>query len=330
MITVCGEMVADLIEQPDGTLRPVPGGSPANTALACARLGADVEFLGRFGNDVFGERARARLIDNRVGLSASVDATEPSTLAVATTDSEGHATYAFWTSGTADWQWTDDELAAAPSPGTRAVHTASVASWTPPGAQAIIAMLARAREVGCLVSYDPNIRPALVRAESPELIRAAIATAHVVKVSDEDVAALHPGTDPLESARAWLDLGPSLVVVTAGSEGARAMRPGRDDVVVPSADVTVADTIGAGDTFTAGLLTTLIDLMPAGGDPAVSLTDLTDAEVATALRAAAAAAGITVTRPGCDPPSANELAAALGAPTLAAPAWAGEVSADSS
>lgn len=312
VITVCGEMVADLIEQPDGTLHPVAGGSPANTALACARLGAEVEFLGRFGNDVFGERARARLVDNGVGLHASVDAAEPSTLAVATTDDAGHASYAFWTSGTADWQWTDDELAGAPDPSARAVHTASVASWTPPGAEAIIAMLARARSVGCLVSYDPNIRPALMREESPELIRAALSTAHVVKVSDEDVVALHPGADPVESARAWLDLGPSLVVVTAGGDGARAMRRGHEDVVVPSADVVVADTIGAGDTFTAGLLTALLDLLPVGTDPATSLAQLTDDDVATALRAAAAAAGITVTRAGCDPPTAAELAAALG------------------
>ena len=311
VITVCGEMVADLIEQSDGTLRPVPGGSPANTALACARLGAEVEFLGRFGNDVFGERARARLRDNGVGLHASVDAPEPSTLAVATTNPGGHATYAFWTSGTADWQWTDEELAAAPLRGSRAVHTASVASWTPPGAEPIIAMLARARDIGCLVSYDPNIRPALVRAESPALIRAALGTAHVVKVSDEDVVALHPGTDPIESARAWLDLGPSLVVVTAGSEGARAMRQGQDDVVVPSADVTVADTIGAGDTFTAGLLTSLLNLLAPDSEPADGLSRLTDADVATALRAAATAAGITVTRAGCDPPTADELAAAL-------------------
>jgi fructokinase len=89
------------------------------------------------------------------------------------------------------------------------------------------------------------------------------------------------------------------------------MRHRHDDVVVPSADVTVVDTIGAGDTFTAGLLTALLDLIPAGSDPAACLAELTDADVAAALRAAAAAAGITVTRAGCDPPSAAELAAAL-------------------
>jgi len=311
MITVCGELVADLIEQRDGSLRPVPGGSPANTALACSRLGADVQFLGRFGNDVFGERARVRLLENGVGLDASVAAPEPSTLAVATTDEDGHATYAFWTQGTADWQWSADELADVPSPQTRAVHTASVASWTPPGAELIIDMLARARAGGCLVSYDPNIRPALIGERSAALIEAAIGTAHLVKVSDEDVASLYPGLGPVQAARSWLSRGPSLVVLTAGADGARAMREGHADVVVPAAAVTVADTIGAGDTFTAGLLTALLDLLPDPSDPAEALRALTDDEVRSVLRTATTASGITVTRPGCDPPTADELRAAL-------------------
>jgi fructokinase len=311
MITVCGELVADLIEQQDGSLRPVPGGSPANTALACSRLGAKVQFLGRFGNDVFGERARARLVENGVGVDGSITASEPSTLAVATTDHDGHATYSFWTQGTADWQWSVDELADVPSPQTRAVHTASVASWTPPGAEVIIDMLARARDRGCLISYDPNIRPALLGERSAALIDQAIATAHLVKVSDEDVASLHPGADPIQAARSWLSRGPSLVVVTAGAEGARAMRDGREDVVVAAAPVTVADTIGAGDTFTAGLLTALLRLLPTGVDPNESLRALTDDEVRSVLRTAATASGITVTRPGCDPPTADELSAAL-------------------
>lgn len=313
MITVCGELVADLIEQDDGLLSPVPGGSPANTALACARLGVPVEFLGRFGRDVFGARARARLQDNGVGLSGSVDADEPSTLAVATTDAEGHAAYSFWTTGTADWQWTSVELASAPGAGSRAVHTASVASWTAPGAEAIIEMLARARATGrVLVSYDPNIRPALLRDNSPRFITDAIAQAHVVKVSDEDVLALHPDADPYESARHWLALGPTMVVVTAGADGAVALRDAHDDVRVPAADITVVDTIGAGDTFTAGLLVTLLESFGPGLDPSRAVADLTDAAVEQALRSAAAAAGITCSRAGCDPPSAADLHAALG------------------
>lgn len=311
VITVCGELVADLIEQPDGSLRPVPGGSPANTALACARLGVPVTFLGRFGKDVFGRRARDRLVSNGVDVSSSVQADEPSTLAVATTDDDGHAAYAFWTTGTADWQWTSAELNGQPADGTRAVHSASVASWTPPGASEIIAMLRSAAERGCLVSYDPNIRPALLEPASRGLIDEAVATAHVVKVSDEDLATLHPQRAAAATATGWLERGPRLVVVTAGADGAEAFRPGREPVTVPSVAVTVADTIGAGDTFTAGLLTALLAAVRPELPPTEALDALTDDDVANALRAAAAAAGITVTRPGCDPPTAAELDAAL-------------------
>jgi fructokinase len=312
VITVCGELVADLIEQPDGLLRPLAGGSPANTALACARLGMPVEFLGRFGGDEFGRRARDRLVAAGVGLNGSIQAREPSTLAVATTDAAGHARYAFWTGGTADWQWTDAELDGAPAPGTRAVHTASVASWTLPGALPMLAMVGRARAAGdVLVSYDPNTRPALMSPQSRDLIDQAIARAHLVKVSDEDLATLHPGTEPLDAAARWLSAGPSLVVVTSGPAGATALRAGRTPVQVPSAQVDVVDTIGAGDTFTAGLLLALLELLPEA-EPGSGLRALSDDDVRRALDTAAAAAGITCTRAGCEPPTAAELAAALG------------------
>jgi fructokinase len=312
VISVCGELVADLIEQPDGMLRPVPGGSPANTALACAHLGLDVDFLGRFGHDVFGERAWDRLEAAGVRLAGSVRAAEPSTLAVATTDEDGHAHYSFWTTGTADWQWSASELAHAPVPGTRVVHTASVASWTPPGAHAVGEMLGRARASRTmLVSYDPNIRPALLSASSPDLVHRAIGYAHVVKVSDEDLLTLRPGADPVDTARSWLDLGPDLVVVTAGARGAVAVRAGRDPVQVAAPQVQVVDTIGAGDTFTAGMLHALTGLLAPDADPAGQLRDLDDEQVRQALRTAAAAAAITCTRAGCHPPDAAELAAAL-------------------
>jgi fructokinase len=312
VITVCGEMVADLIEQADGTLLPVPGGSPANTALACARLGRPVEFLGRFGADVFGERARQRLLDAGVGLTGSVSAAEPSTLAVATTDDEGHAHYSFWTAGTADWQWTPTELAAAPLAGTRVVHTASVASWTPPGAEVILDLLERSRAVpGTIVSYDPNMRPALLRTESPALVRQMVAAATVVKVSDEDLRVLLPHADPAETARAWLALGPAAVVVTAGARGASVVRADAAPVSVVAPAVAVVDTIGAGDTFTAGLLHALLDLVPEGADAWQAVAALDDEAWRAALRTAATAAGITCTRAGCHPPTAEELSAAL-------------------
>jgi fructokinase len=314
VITVCGELVADLIEQPDGTLRPVPGGSPANTALACAHLGRTVQFLGRFGNDVFGQRAWDRLTESGVGLDGSVRAPEPSTLAVATTDADGHAHYSFWTAGTADWQWTTDELAPAPNAGTRAVHTGSVASWTRPGADAIADLLRRTRAPDTtLVSYDPNVRPTLFGADAPDLVREHLRQAHLVKVSDQDLHALEPSLEPIDVARSWLAVGPAMVVVTAGASGAFAVRPHRDPVHVDAPQVQVVDTIGAGDTFTAGLLHAALDLVPADADVDAAIRGLDDDQVAGALRTATTAAAITCTRAGCHPPDAAELAAALAA-----------------
>jgi fructokinase len=311
VIAVCGELVADLIVREDGSLLPIPGGSPANTAFAAARLGLPVQFLGRFSDDVFGEAGRARLHEAGVDLGASIAAPERSTLAVATTDAHGHARYVFWTTGTADWQWTDEELAETPAAGCRAVHTASVASWTPPGASAILGLLQRARASGMLVSYDPNIRPALLVPESRDLIMAMVGQAVLVKVSDEDLAAIDPAQAPFDTARSWLGRGPVAVVVTAGASGATVLREGREPLTVPAPPVDVVDTIGAGDTFTAGLLSALLGLMDDAADAAGALKGLREDDWAGALRTAAAAAAITCGRAGCDPPTMPELAAAL-------------------
>lgn len=309
MISVVGEVVADLVEQADGGFLAHPGGSPANVALALARLGHDVALLARFGPDVFARRARAHLAASGVGLAAAVDAVQPSTLAVASLDEQGRAAYDFWTEGTADWQWTDAELAPALGPRVRALHTGSLASWTPPGAAAVQRLLRRAHDEGrTTVSYDPNVRPSLLG--SPEsarpLVEPDVALAHVVKASDEDLAWLYPGLSAGAAASHLLALGPALVVVTLGADGALARR-GADEVRVPAPTVPVADTVGAGDTFTAGLLHALAAGDRLGPDPLARLAAMPVEELGSVLRVAAAAAAVTCSRHGCDPPTAAEL-----------------------
>lgn len=309
MITVCGEAVADLVAQPDGDFRAYPGGSPANVAVALARLGEPVALLARLGHDVFGRRMRAHVEAGGVRTDYLVEADEPSTLAVATFDADARASYDFWTAGAADWQWSDADLAGHPTPETTALHTGSLASWTPPGDAALLRLFARERAAGRVtLSYDPNVRPGLVRDREhfAAAVERFVARSDVVKVSDEDLDFLHPGLDPVEVAHRWLRLGARLVVVTRGPRGATAVR-GDDVVDRPAPRVVVADTVGAGDTFTAALLHALAVHGRLGPSPAQRLADAGVDELGRCLTVAATAAALTCQRPGCDPPTADEL-----------------------
>lgn len=178
-VTVLGECVADAFTDlarsgPDElALRALPGGGPANTAVALARLGTPTRFLGRFSTDAFGTLFRARLSASGVDLTGSVTAPEPSTLA--DLDDTGQATYTFYADSAADWQWTDEELAATRSDGAACLHTGSLALIRRPGGSRIEDHLAKARE-HVTVSIDPNVRPLLVppstyRERLPPLVR---------------------------------------------------------------------------------------------------------------------------------------------------------------
>lgn len=327
MFVVCGEALIDLVPtgEPD-TYRVVPGGGPANTAVALARLGAPVRLLCRLSGDGFGRRIREHLVAGGVDLSLAVDAAEPTTAAVVGLDESGRAEYRFYVQGTADWQWTPAELPAQPPPGTRALHFGTLASILPPGAEVLRAWAAAQRDRHTVV-YDVNVRPALLpdRARYGAAVEPWLKTAHVVKASDDDVAWLYPDADPLDVARAWVhDHGLALVLITRGARGAVAVTPDDPPVRVPGFPVPVVDTVGAGDTFTGALLHTLaargaLPDRPAGR-PAFPAAGL-----AGALRFAAAAAAVTCTREGAVPPTRAEVDAFLrdreagGSPTPGSP-----------
>lgn len=313
-VEVVGEIVVDLVAGKDGRLTPVPGGSPANVALALARLGVPVQLRARLGADALAARCRHHLAANGVGLDLAVPAVEPATLALATVGADGAAHYDFWTAGTSDWQWSDAELADSPRPGTVALHTGSLASWMRPGRVPVLALMRRAAagdEV--TLSYDPNVRPALlgepVRAR--EQVEAYLQVVHVVKASDEDVAYLYPGLDHDEVLRRWHSLGAELAVITLGGSGARGSTSAGVDVRIEAPPVRVVDTVGAGDTFMGALLAALGSLALLGDAPAARLTSLTDDALIGVLRRAAAAASVTCSREGCDPPTVDEVDAAL-------------------
>jgi fructokinase len=294
VITVCGEALVDLLATGPTTYEAVPGGSPANTAVALARLGVPVSLLARLSTDGFGRQLRAHLTTNGVDLTAAVEAAETSSLAVVSRDEAGTASYRFVLDGTADWAWTDGELVLPAT--TTCLHTGSLALALSP---AVERLLLRA---DCTVSVDPNLRPALMTDRTAADVQRWLGLADVWKASTEDVALLHPGEDHVDVARRWAAAGPSVVVVTEGAGGATAVVDGTV-LHVDAHPTEVVDTVGAGDTFTAGLLGALHRDGHLGG----RLT-LTPDQLRPALELGLRAAAVTCSRPGADPPYVHELA----------------------
>ncbi len=310
VVEVVGEVVVDLVADDEGRLIPVPGGSPANVALALARLGTPVQLHARFGHDALGERCREHLASNGVGLDHAVSAPEPSTLALATVGEGGAARYDFWMTGTSDWQWAEAELAVIPLPNAVALHTGSLGSWMRPGRGPVLDAVRAAAATGDVtLSYDPNVRAALMGEpeRARELVEAYVRLVHVVKASDEDIAFLYPDLPVAEVLKRWHHLGATLAVVTTGGEGARATVTGGAEAVTVPPKVAVVDTVGAGDTFMGALLAALDHRGLLGAGPRERLSSLDSASLTEVLRWAGCAAAVTCTRKGCDPPTKGEV-----------------------
>ncbi|MFH9825507.1 carbohydrate kinase [Streptomyces bobili] len=306
-ITVVGECVADAFTEPANAsnelaLRVLPGGGPANTAVALARLGTRARFLARLSGDVFGRLFRAHLEASGVDLADAVPAAEPSTLAVAELDAAGQAAFSFHAQNTADWQWTSGELARADLSETVCVHTGSLALVREPGGAVLEEFLATAAP-RATISIDPNVRPLLVR---PDAYRARLARwcalADILRLSEDDLELLLPGTPPEQACDLWHAAGVRLVVITLGAGGALASLDG-ERLLVPAVATRVVDTVGAGDSFTAGLLHHLGARGLLGG----RLTDLGLDEVAQACRFATRVAALTCSVAGPNPPWRDQL-----------------------
>lgn len=318
MILICGEALIDLVPEPgDGgpggpaRFTAHPGGSPANTAVGLARLGTRTAFAGRLAREGFGPILREHLAGNGVDLRYAVDAPELASLAVVSLDERGRAEYVFYVEGTADWQWSAAELPAALPDDVTAVHAGSIALGKSPGADVLTDLLRRERGRRT-VSVDPNVRPSLVGDRSAYLdrVRDWLTIADLVKVSDDDLAWLYPDIGWEQAARYWQAAGPSVVVVTRGANGSSAFLAGAgpdpEPVVRPGRQVDVVDTVGAGDSFSSGLLDWLDrhDRLGPGG-----LAALTPGEAGAALDFAATVAAVTCSRAGADPPRRDELPA---------------------
>ncbi|MDM7832376.1 carbohydrate kinase family protein [Cellulomonas edaphi] len=293
-VLVVGEALVDIVRRADGTVVEHPGGSPANVALTLGRLGRAPRLLTSFGDDERGAGIRAWLEESHV--EVQVAPAERTSTAQATLDATGAATYEF------DLSWDLGDVAVQPAD---VLHIGSISAVLDPGGRQVADLVARLRPTAT-ISYDPNARPALMGdpRQAAARVRELVALADVVKVSDEDLAWFHPELDPMDAAAEWLALGPALVVVTTGGDGAIALRPG-GSATVTAPRVDVVDTVGAGDTFMGALIDGLVGAAVAGDRQA--LRDLDAGTLADILDRCVRAAAITVSRSGANPPWADEL-----------------------
>jgi fructokinase len=310
-VTVIGEAIIDLVpgRQPR-TFHAVPGGSPYNVAIGLARLGHQTSLMARLADNAFGRLLREHAGAEGIDLTAAPHASEPSTLAVVSLDATAQASYDFYMDGTADWQWTAEETGRAPE-GTAVLHFGSLASWTPPGDVRIGELADQMRTRGdVLISYDPNVRPGLLgdHGHGQRMIERAVPLAHLVKASTDDIAWLYPDRTPDQVAQHWLGLGATVVVITASAEGADAFTAHGLSVHRPARDIRVVDTVGAGDSFTAGLIGSLIRR---NRTAPTALAGCSADHLAGALDDAILVAALNCQRRGNDPPTLADVAAAL-------------------
>ena len=316
MILVIGEALIDLIghEGSSQGYNPVVGGANANVAMALARADVPHRFLARISGDTFGHKIRAHLESYKVDLSLSVAAAEQTTLAIATIDAAGVASYAFYINGTADWAWEPKELPtieAVNQLDAKAVQFGCLTAAIEPGSKVLadwLAALSDSRQI--TLSHDLNIRPSLGFERKVELQRvlALNELSHIIKASDADIEwlfDLEAGADLSDIAEQWTSHG-QLLIITRGADGVE-VHHNKERLSVDAQRIALVDTVGAGDTFMANFLIKLDEFGALGSAPEDRLASLETAKVTEAIQYATAAAAIVCERSGCQPPTRAEV-----------------------
>lgn len=307
MILSCGEALIDMLPRTttlgEPAFSPYAGGAVFNTAIALGRLGAPSAFFSGISNDMLGQILTETLEASKVDTQFCARSDRPTTVAFVKLV-DGQATYAFYDEGTAGRLLSQDELPTLPATITT-LFFGGISLVNDPAASTYAAL--QAREAATRVTMiDPNIRPGFIAGKEPQYrarIEGMIARADIVKLSDEDLHWLLGPGDVSALARQVLEKGPKLVFITEGASGARAITATQNRFVAATR-VTVADTVGAGDTFNAGALAALHE---AGALSKSALTTLSDATLDAALTLGTKAAAVTVSRPGANPPWRHEL-----------------------
>ena len=310
MYLVCGEALFDFFSQPDSAqlnkigYQAIAGGSPFNVAVGLRRLGVDAGFFAGISTDYLGKRLAAVLEKEGVRDDFLIPFDAPTTLSMVAVGADGSPQYSFRGEGCADRLLTADQLPDLDD-SVRGLHVGSFSLVVQPVADALLALVRR--ESGKrLITFDPNVR--LNPAPSIQLWRSQVAKfaehAHLVKVSDEDLHLLYPDLDAETVAKGWLQHNCQLVIMTRGRQGATVFTRELGHWSVPAQDVETADTVGAGDTFQAALITFLTER---GLDTPASLPTLSRDTLTEMLNFAVAAAAVTCTREGPDLPYRDQV-----------------------
>ena len=307
-VLVIGEALVDVVHGINGEIRNIPGGSPANTAVALARLGTKTYMKARTSPDQFGEKIRNYLTDQDVNLDYSLVADSPSSVINAFIQKDGSAKYEANLKGAADYGWTFEELNQVFDPDIQIVQLGSLTSYVEPGATSVEKWFMQLRQSSkYLLTFDPNIRHPLdgeMEEEVRNRAKKLASLSHVVKASDEDLNWIFSSNNPQDSAIKLIESGASLVIVTLGNKGAFAVNKKLQILEVSAKEVAVMDSIGAGDTFAAALITQLIEKSWINES---ALEKLSSADLAEILNNCSMAAAITCSRQGANPPHRHEV-----------------------
>lgn len=305
-VLVAGEALIDFVSvgsNPD-VYHAMPGGSPFNVAIGLARLDVPTGFLGKLSTDSFGQQLRATLLANGVAQDYVRDDDGPSTLAMIKSQPGCEPRFSFYGRDAADQQLLPEDLPEHMPDSLQAIHFGSYSMACQPIGATLTSLMQR--EHGHrIISFDPNVRPTLI----PDLetykaqMEGWIQLSHIVKLSQADLEILHPENQPSEIAERWLAMGPKLVVITRGKDGATGFAKGIT-VSVLSSRIQLVDSIGAGDAFMSGLLAWLFDHQRLSLD---TLALLEDTEIRSALQFAAQVATATCVQQGADPPLRSHL-----------------------
>ena len=306
MILCCGEALIDMLPRQstlgEAAYAPYAGGAIFNTAIALGRLGVPTGFFTGLSDDMLGDVLRETLASSNVDYSPCVTSSRPTTVAFVKLVN-GSATYAFYDENTAGRMITIEDLPVL-GDDIEALHFGAISLIPDPCGGTYEALCAR-EHAKSVISLDPNIRPGFIKdkaAHQARIMRMA-AQSDIIKFSDEDLEWFGMRGDHDTLAAHWLEVGPKLVVITKGAEGAVGYTK-THKVDVPSERVTVVDTVGAGDTFDAGVLASL---KRDGLLTKAQVADLSETAVRNALSLAAKAAAVTVSRAGANPPWAKEI-----------------------